>query len=83
MACALAHALARRLDLIGDAEQLLHVMADLMGDDIGLGEVAGRAEAVLQLLVEVEVDIDLLVVRAVERAHLRHAQCRRPSARRR
>ena len=67
----LAHALARGLDLIGDAEQLLHVMADLMRDDIGLGHVARRVEAVLQLLVEVEVDIDLLVVRAVERAHLR------------
>ena len=46
-------------------------MADLMRDDIGLGEVAWRFEPVLQLLVEVEVDIDLLVVRAVERAHLR------------
>ena len=43
---ALVHALPRRLDLIGDAEQLLHVVADLMRDDIGLGEIAGRFEAV-------------------------------------
>ena len=63
--------LARGLDLIGNAEQLLHVMADLMGDDIGLRHVAWRIEPVLQLLVEIEVDIDLLVIRAVERAHLR------------
>src|SRR5690242_9106778 len=58
----LAHALPHRLHLIHDAEQLLHVMADLVGDDIGLREIALYAEAVLQLLVEVEVNINLLVV---------------------
>src|SRR3990170_6903688 len=65
IAFSLVHALAQGLDLIGDAQELLHVMADLMGEDVGLGEVAGGPEAVLQLLVEVEVDIDLLVARAV------------------
>ena len=30
------------LHLVGDAEQLLHVMADLVRDHVGLGEVAGR-----------------------------------------
>ncbi len=45
-----------------------------MGDHVGLGEVAGRAETVLQLAVEVEVDIDLLVARAIERPHGGHAR---------
>jgi hypothetical protein len=69
----LAHALPDRLDLIHDAEQLLHVMADLMRDHVSLGGVARCVEAVFQLLVEGEVDIDLLILWAVERAHLRHA----------
>ena len=30
----------RRLDLVHDAEQLLHVVADLVGENVGLGEVA-------------------------------------------
>src|SRR4029079_19266493 len=69
----LAHALPHRLHLIHDAEQLLHVMANLVGDDIGLREIALYAEAVLQLLVEVEVNINLLVVGTVEGTHCRHA----------
>jgi hypothetical protein len=39
--------------------------------DVGLGELAGRAEPTRQRVVEAEVDVDLLVVRAVERAHRR------------
>ncbi len=38
-------ALARRLHLLGNAQQRLHVMADLVGDHIGLGEIAGHLEA--------------------------------------
>ena len=34
------------------AHQALHVVAELVGDDVGLGEVAGGAEALLQLVVE-------------------------------
>ena len=69
------------LDLAADAEQVLHVVADLVGDHVGLGEVAGRAEAVAQLLVEAEVDVDLLVGRAVERPHrgLRRSRSRSAS----
>ena len=69
------HACGRWLHLVGDAEQVLHVVAHLMRDHIGLGEIAGRAELVLHVLVEGEVDVDLLVARAIERAHgrLRHA----------
>ena len=51
-----------------DAELLLDVVADLVGDHVGLGEVAGRAEALAQLVEEAEVDVDLLVERAVEGA---------------
>ena len=47
------------------------MVADLMGDDIGQGEVAGRAEALRQLVEEGRVEIDLLVGRAVEGAHRR------------
>jgi len=44
-----------------------------VGDHVGLGEVARRVEAALQLLVEAEVDIHLLIGRAVERPHRRLA----------
>ncbi len=49
-------------------------MADLMRDHIGLGEIARHVESVLQLLVERQVDIDLLVVGAIERPHGRRAR---------
>ena len=55
--------------LVGDAHQVLHMVAHLVGDDIGLGEVAGRAQVALQGVVERQVDVDLLVARAVERPH--------------
>ena len=52
------------------AEQVLHVVAVLVGDDVRLGEVAARrAELALQHVVEERrVEVDPLVVRAVERA---------------
>src|SRR6185503_20838180 len=50
-----------------EAELVLHVMPDLVRDDIGLREVAGRAEALRQLVEEGEIDIDLRIARAVER----------------
>ena len=69
VASRLVRALLRRVHLVGDAEQVLHVMPDLVRDHVGLGEVAGRAEAVLQLAVEREVDVDGVVVRAIEGTH--------------
>ena len=48
----LARPLPGLLDLAGDAEQVLHVVADLVGDDVGLGEIARRAELVVQLVEE-------------------------------
>jgi hypothetical protein len=53
------------------------VVADLVGDDVGLRELAGRAELLLEDLVEAQVDVDLAGPRAVERPHRR---LRRPHA---
>jgi hypothetical protein len=63
----LARALLRGAHLLVDAEQVLHVMADLVRDHVGLREVARRAEAPLELVVEAQVDVDPLVGRTVER----------------
>ena len=41
-------------------------MADLVRDDIGLREIPGCAEPLMQLAVEGHVEVDLLVERAVE-----------------
>jgi len=45
------------------------LVADLVGDHVGLGEIARRVEPVAQLPVEREVDVHAAVTRAVERAH--------------
>src|SRR4051794_31512474 len=59
--------LALLSDVLLDAELLLDVVAQLVGDDIGLGEVAGSLEALVQLVEEAEIEIDLAIERAVER----------------
>ena len=59
------------VDLGGDAQELLHVVADLVRDHVGLREIARRVEALAQVAVEGEVDVDLLVAGAVERPHRR------------
>ena len=58
-----------------DAEQILDMVPDFVGDHIGIGEIAAAAELALHLLEEGGVEIDLAVVRAIERPHrrLRHA----------
>ena len=43
-------------------------MAELVGEDVGLREVAGRAKLAMQLVEEPEIEIDLAVGRTVERA---------------
>ncbi|MNI54892.1 hypothetical protein D3C73_1098120 [compost metagenome] len=63
----LAQALAERIQLLRSAQQSLHMMPDFMGDHVSHGEIAGRLEALLQLIVEAEVNIQLAVARAVER----------------
>ncbi len=47
------------------------MVADLVGDDVGLRELTRCAEFLLEHLVEAQVDVDLLVVRAVEGTHRR------------
>ena len=60
-------------------EQVLHVMPDLVRDDIGLREVAGRAEAPIELAEERQVEVDLLIGRAIERAAGRQRPSRTPT----
>src|SRR5436305_6112710 len=65
----------RVLYLGQDAEQILHMMADLVRNHVSLGELAGlaanvaRTEAALEIREEAGVEIDLLVARAVKGAH--------------
>ncbi|MNT69906.1 hypothetical protein D3C72_2082510 [compost metagenome] len=47
------------------------MVADFVGDDIGLGEIAGSREALFHFAEEAHVQVDLLVGRAVERADRR------------
>src|SRR6185503_12390408 len=49
-------------------QQMLDMVTQFMRDDIGLREISRRAEALLQLLVEREVDVDLLIRRTIERS---------------
>ena len=52
-------------------EQILDVVAVLVGEHVGLREgPAGRAELRAELVEEAEVDVDVLVDRAVERADI-------------
>src|SRR5258708_21794337 len=73
IALARAHALLRLLHLRQNAEEVLHVMPDLVGDDVGLRELASlaaaAAEAVLQIVEERSVEINALILRAVEWSH--------------
>ena len=68
-----AGALLGAMHLVRDAHQMLHVVADFVRDDVGLGEFAGCVETLAEVAVEGEVDIDALVGRAVERSHRRLA----------
>src|SRR5262249_12934339 len=71
----LVHPLLLRLDLGQDPQQVLHMMADLVADHIGLRELARRAadltaaEPGLDILEEGGIEIDLLVLGTVEWAH--------------
>ena len=51
------------------AEQLLDVVAVFVRDHIVAGEIATRTKALLQLLVEIGVEVDALILRAIERPH--------------
>ncbi len=49
------------------AREVLYVVAELVGDDVGGGQIPRRSEVGLQLIHEVEVDVHEGVDRAVER----------------
>src|SRR5436305_12377361 len=65
-----------------DPEQFLHMMPDLMRQNIGLREISGRTKTSLQFVVKTQVDINLLVVGTVERPS-RTVPCRRRNRRHR
>ena len=54
-------------DLLAGAQEVLDVVADLVGDHVGLGELAGGLESLRELLVEGQVEVELLVGGAVKR----------------
>jgi hypothetical protein len=53
--------------------EVLDMVSNLVRDDIGLREISGRTEATRELIEELGVDVDSLVVRAVEWPHRRLA----------
>ena len=57
------------MGLAQGAEEVLHVVAHLMGDDIRIGEVAVGPELLPHGGEEAQVDVQFLVAGAVERAH--------------
>jgi hypothetical protein len=64
----LAPLLPTRLHLGQHADDVLHMMPDLMRQHIGLREIAGRAKARAEVVVEPQVDVDVSITRAIKRA---------------
>src|SRR6266513_6000127 len=62
-----ADATARRIHTIGNAEQFLHVMSNLVGDNVALGEIASCTQAFLELTEKTEVDVNASISRTIER----------------
>src|SRR5260221_2859018 len=54
---------ARVLDALGDAQLLLHVMPDFVGDHVRLGEITLGTEALRQLIVKPPIVVHTLAVR--------------------
>src|SRR6185369_15934519 len=57
-----------RRDFLLNTHQLLYMMPNLMGQDVSLGELTGCSKTTPEFVVKSQVDIDLFVCRAVERA---------------
>src|SRR5262249_49135846 len=80
----LVEAALRLLNLRQNTKQILYVVADLVRNHVGLGELAAlapdvaAAETPLEILKERGIEIDLPIVRAVEGTHsgLGKATCR-------
>jgi hypothetical protein len=67
----LGSALTCGLHLLRHAEQGLDMVADLMGNHIGLGEIAGDRKARGHFIEELQIEIHLPVARAIERTDRR------------
>jgi hypothetical protein len=63
----LTNSTARRLEAIGDTEQILNVMSNFVGYNVGLCEIASRTQAFLELTEKTEVDINASILRTIER----------------
>ena len=66
--------LSKPVHLLPNAKEMLHVMADLMRKDISLGKVSGGAKTSREFIEEGEVQIHLLIGRAVKRADGRRSR---------
>ena len=51
-----------------DPGELLNVVAEFVSENVGLRELAGRAEAAIQFIEETQVDVDFFVLGAIKRA---------------
>src|SRR5688572_31266634 len=71
VALPLAGAALRVANAVRDAGDRLDVMSDFVRNDVGLREVARRAESLIEVPEEGEVEIHLPIVRAIERPHRR------------
>src|SRR5262245_39312494 len=60
------HPATHGLDLVADPQQVLDVMPDLVGDDVGLGEVSRSPKATAEFVEEIQVEVDLAIARTVE-----------------
>ncbi len=58
---------ARGGNSVRNSEQLLYVVANFVGNDVGLGEIAGGAEACFQLAIKAQVEIHFLIFGAIKR----------------
>ena len=59
------------LNLLFDSEDILDVVAEFVRDDVSLGKVGIAAAEASEFIPEAQVDVDLLIRRAIERAGLR------------
>ena len=56
------------------AGEILHVMSDLVRQHVGLREIAWRAELLVKIVEEAQIEIDLAIARTVERPGRRARQ---------
>jgi len=54
------------MDLLGNAEKILHVVSYLVSNDVGLGKIARRAELPIKLPEERQIQVDFAVSGTVE-----------------